>query len=200
MKYEKEITIEVNITYEKLKEVLENNNFEIKEEYDLKDIYMINKNYPIDDNYLKLLNNCVLIRHIIDSEKELKMITYKYKEYNEKEEIIKQGKINCNIENIEDAYNLFNCLNYKELIRINDHLIVFANKNIELVVQLVNNKHIYIEMEDKCNYIDRYYKSENEMINDLKQYNIPIKDNNYFVKKAEIELKEKFNVSRETLN
>lgn len=185
--YENEITVEVDTSLENLKEILKENDFTIKEEYDLIDIYMV-KNDGLSDNHLETLKNCLLIRNIITDNKNIKTITYKYKEYNDLKEIIKQGKVDCYIESIEEGKKLLEVIGYNKLMEIKDHLIVYANNKTEFAVQLVNNKHIYIEMEEKCNHINRSYTSVEEMINDLKQYNIPIKNDDYFVKKAEIEL------------
>lgn len=190
MKYEKEITVEVDLRIEELKKLLNEYNFKLMEEYDLNDIYMINKDIKKDNNYLDMLKHCVLIRHIIEQEKEKKLITYKYKEYNENGEIVKQGKTNCSINSVEEAKELLNNLNYEEIIEINDHMLIYSNNIDEIAVQCVNNKHIYIEIEDKCNYIDKEYQSEEEMKEVIKRYNIPIKNNDYFVKKAEIEMME----------
>lgn len=184
MKFETEITVEVNTSLDNLDCLLKNNNFKIKEEYDVNDIYLIDKSFSEKRNYLEMLNHCILIRDIIEKNKKTKLITYKYKEYNEKNEIIKQGKINCEVSSITDAKKLLEALGYEEIISINDHLIVYENNDDELCVQLVNNKHIYIEIED------RKYRNIDEMKNVIKKYNIPIKNNDYFVKKAEIEMKE----------
>ena len=187
--FENEITVEVDTDLDSLINLLKSNDFILKEEYDLNDIYMINKKDRSDD-YLAMLNKCILIRDIIEEDKRTKMLTYKYKEYNEKKEIVKQGKIKCIIDDIDSAKLLFEDLGFEELIRIKDHMLVFANEIDELVVQNVNNKHIYIEIEDKCNYAKRDYQSIDEMKEVIKKYSIPIKNNDYFVKKAEIELKE----------
>lgn len=191
MNYENEITVEVNTTLEDLISILENNGFKLKETYDLNDIYLINKVDKKGD-YLSMLNKCVLIRHIIEENKETKMLTYKYKEYNENKEITKQGKVKVKVDDIDNAKLLFEKLNFEELIRINDHMLVYATDKDELVIQNVNGKHIYIEIEDKCNYADRFYNSIDEMKAVIIDSKIPIKDNNFFVKKAEIELQETY--------
>lgn len=192
MKFENEITVEVDDSLDNLVTILESNGLVLKETYDLNDIYMINKKDKEDD-YLAMLNKCVLIRDIIEQDKETKMITYKYKEYDENKDIIKQGKISCIVDSIENVKLLFEGLGYEELIRINDHMLVYANDTDEFVVQNVNGKHIYIEIEDKCNYANRFYDSIDEMKAVISRYSIPIKNNNYFVKKAEIELNESYN-------
>lgn len=194
MKFENEITVEVDIDLSSLIELLEKNKFNLMEVYDLNDIYLINKNDKEND-YLSMLNKCVLIRDIIEKNKETKVLTYKYKEYNNLKEIKKQSKINVYIDNVENMKLLLEKLNFEELIRINDHMLVYANDTDELVIQNVNNKHIYIEIEDKCNYANKFYKSIEEMKKVITKYAIPIKNNEYFVKKAEIELNEKYNAT-----
>jgi predicted adenylyl cyclase CyaB len=191
MNYENEITVEVDTTLENLISILENRGFKLKEAYDLNDIYLINKLDKKCD-YLSMLNNCVLIRHIIEENKETKMLTYKYKEYNENKEITKQGKVKVKIDDIDNSKLLFEKLNFEELIKINDHMLVYATDKDELVVQNVNGKHVYIEIEDKCNYADRFYNSIEEMKEVIIDNSIPIKGNDFFVKKAEIELQETY--------
>lgn len=191
MNYENEITVEVDTGLEELISILESRGFKLKETYDLNDIYLINKNDKKGDDLL-MLNKCVLIRHIIEEDKETKMLTYKYKEYNENKGITKQGKVKVIIDDIDDSKLLFEGLGFEELIRINDHMLVYATDKDELVIQNVNNKHIYIEIEDKCHYANRFYNSIEEMKNVINDNLIPIKNNDFFVKKAEIELQETY--------
>lgn len=191
MNYENEITVEIDTSLEELVSILESKGFKLREEYDLNDIYLINKNDKKGD-YLSMLNKCVLIRHIIEKDKETKMLTYKYKEYNDKKEITKQGKVKVKIDDIDNSKLLFEKLGFEELLRINDHMLVYASDKDEFVIQNVNGKHIYIEIEDKCNYANRFYNSIDEMKSVIIDNSIPIKDDNYFVKKAEIELQETY--------
>ena len=60
MNYENEITVEVDTNLENLINILEERGFKLKEEYDLNDIYLINKNDKEND-YLSMLNKCVSI-------------------------------------------------------------------------------------------------------------------------------------------
>ena len=191
MKYEDEITIEVDSTLSNVKSILERNNFKVKEKYTVNDIYMIKSDDDLKDNYLDNLKHCLLIRNILAENKDRKVITYKYKEYNDKEEIVKQGKIDLEIVSIDEAKKFLEAINYEEYVRVYDNLTVYANDTSELILQEVGN-HIYIEMEANCDYIDRTYKDANEMIEDIKKYNIPIRGSNYYVKKAEVALKEKY--------
>lgn len=191
MEYEIEITVLVNTNYEQLEKVLKEKNFEKKEEYELYDNYMIEENIDIlNMNNLDILKKCVLVRNIVDIKKEL---LYKYKKYDSNGDIIEQGKVRCPITDINKAIEFMKAIKYKELFNIYDKCIVYANDKTELVVQLVNNKYIFIEMESKCQYIDKEYKSINELKEDLCSYNLPIDNSNFFVKKAEIILKEVLN-------
>lgn len=192
MKFEHEVTVEIDCSLEQLKTILEKNKFKVVDEYELSDIYMIRKDKTEEKDKLELLKNCVLIRNIIEEDKDTKKITYKYKEYNDQKEIIKQGKVDCSITSIEEAQQLLEAIDYQEFIKLYDHLIVYSNGEDELAIQLVNNKHIYIEVEEYCNRIDKKYSGLEEMKGVFKKYNIPIKNNDYFVKKAEVEIAEKY--------
>lgn len=188
MKTETEITVTVKCDYDTLKKELEKNNFKIVEEYEIKDIYMIDKNIDLNQlSTLDILKKCILVRNIVDIKK---VLLYKYKEYAENWDIIKQWKVECPVTDILKAIDFMKSINYKQLFRIYDKCIVFTNNETELVVQIVNNNHLFIEMETKCEHIDKKYSSEQEMIDDLNRYNLPIDNSSYFAKKAEIVLKD----------
>ena len=157
MKKEIEITVRVNVSYEKLKEELKQNNFIKKEEYIVNDSYLINSLINITDmKSLDILKKCVLVRDIVGISKQL---LYKY----------------------------------EKLFDIHDKCIVFANDKTELVVQLVNDKYIFIEMESEPQYINRKYENVDELKDDICSYNLSIDKSNFFVKKAELILNETLN-------
>lgn len=189
MTIEKEITVETKLSREELDSILKSKGFKIVKEYSVIDEYMAQKGQVSLDNALETLSKSVLVREIISDENQ-KLLMYKYKKYNDKKEIVKQGSIKCPIESIEKAKELLNALDYSKLFSINDHVTVYTNKESELHVQEVNNKHLYIEVEMTCNSIDKKYINIDDMIKDLEKYNIPYDKSNYFVKKAEIELLE----------
>ena len=189
MNNENEITVEVETSLDELIKILKSKGFKKREEFDYNDIYLINKN-DREDDYLSMLNKCIIIRNIIEKKKDTKFLVYKHKEYNDNKEIIKQEQVKVEIDNIDNSKLLFEQLGFEELIRINDHMYVFATDKDEFVVQNVNNKHIYIEIEDECRYANRFYNSIDEMKSVIIDNSIPFKNNDFFVKKAEIELKE----------
>ena len=186
MKMETEITVLVNSDYETLKRQLEKYNFKIVEEYELNDIYMINKNIDLNElSNLEILKKCILVRDIVDIKK---VLLYKYKKYADNGDILEQGKVECPIIDVDKAVGFMESIDYKVLFKIYDKCIVFTNGETEFVVQLVNDEYIFIEMEAECSNIDRVYKSVAELKEDINRYNLPIDKSNYFVKKAEIEL------------
>lgn len=71
--------------------------------------------------------------------------------------------------------------------------IVYANDKTELVVQLVNDKYIFIEIEREAEYIKIKYENVLELKKDLLSYNLAIDISNFFVKKALIVLEETLN-------
>lgn len=191
MKKEIEITVRVNVSYEKLKEELKQNNFIKKEEYIVNDSYLINNLINITDmKSLDILKKCVLVRDIVGI---LKQLLYKYKKYDSNGDIIEQGKIKCPVTDINKAMEFMNAIGYEKLFDIHDKCIVFANDKTELVVQLVNDKYIFIEMESEPQYINRKYENVEELKDDICSYNLSIDKSNFFVKKAELILNETLN-------
>ena len=188
MQMETEISVLVKADYETLQKELKKNNFLLKEEYVVNDIYMIDETFDISNmSYLDILKKCILVRDIVGFEK---VLLYKYKKYAENGDILEQGKVRCPITDVDKAAKFMEAIHYKRLFDISDKCIVYANDKSELVVQLVNDKYIFIEMESTGDYIDREYKDVEEMKSDLLSYNLSIDESNFFVKKAEIMLKE----------
>lgn len=191
MEKEMEIAVKVNVSYEKLEEELKRNNFIKKEEYIVNDSYLINSLINITDmKSLDILKKCILVRDIVGI---LKQLLYKYKKYDNNGDIIEQGKIKCPVTDINKAMEFMNAIGYEKLFDIHDKCIVFANDKTELVVQLVNDKYIFIEMESEPQYINRKYENVEELKDDICSYNLSIDKSNFFVKKAELILNETLN-------
>ena len=191
MKLENEITVLVKTDYKSLLYELAQNGFIQKEEYIINDTYLINDTIDIFNmNTLNILKKCVLVRNVEGIEKEL---LYKYKEYADNGDITKQTKVKCPVVDISTPIDCMKAIGYRKLFNIYDKCIVFINNKTELVVQLVNKKYIFIEMESKCEYIDKEYNTIDDMKDDLCSYNLSIDKSNFFVKKAEIILKELLN-------
>lgn len=194
MKYENEITVQVTCSYEELHNLLIKQGFKIIKKYTIIDEYLISKDYDLrNKNYLDILKECVIVRYIENIVKEL---LYKYKEYNDNGDIIKQAKVSCKVNDIKEASNFMKTIGYKELIHIQNNSVVYTNDKIEFAVQLVNDKYIFIELEDKSEYLNKTYSSIEEMKEEINLYNLPIVKDKYFAKKAAIILEDELNKSR----
>lgn len=194
MKYENEITVQVTCNYEELHSLLIKQGFKIIEKYTIIDEYLISKDYDLKNkNSLDILKECVIVRYI---ENTLKELLYKYKEYSNNGDIIKQAKVSCKVNDIKEASNFMKTIGYKELIHIQNNSVVYTNDKIELAVQLVNDKYIFIEPEDKSEYLNKTYSSIEEMKEEINLYNLPIVKDKYFAKKAAIILEDKLKESR----
>lgn len=194
MKYENEITVQVTCSYEELHNLLIKQGFKIIEKYTIIDEYLISKDYDLrNKNYLDILKECVIVRYIENIVKEL---LYKYKEYSNNGDIIKQAKVSCKVNDIKEASNFMKTIGYKELIHIQNNSVVYTNDKIEFAVQLVNDKYIFIELEDKSEYLNKTYSSIEEIKEEINLYNLPIVKDKYFAKKAAIILEDELNKSR----
>ena len=184
-----EIAVKVNSNYNKLHRDLIKSGFKIVDKYSCFDTYMIDSNIDIYNmKDLDILDKCILVRDISPYKKAL---TYKKKTYDEFENIIEQSKIEVEISDIKSAIMFMEAINYKKLIEIKDNLIVYSNDIFEISVQLVNNKYIFIEMEDEGHFSNKKYSNIEDMIKDFKTLDIDYDKNNYFVKKAQIVLNER---------
>lgn len=188
MKYENEITVQVTCNYEELHSLLIKQGFKIIEKYTLIDEYLISKDYDLKNkNSLDILKECVIVRYI---ENTLKELLYKYKEYSNNGDIIKQAKVSCKVNDIKEASNFMKTIGYKELIHIQNNSVVYTNDKIEFAVQLVNDKYIFIELEERSEHVKTVFSNVEDMKKVIDSLNIPMIKNNYFAKKAVIVLEE----------
>ena len=191
MKIENEITVMVTSTFNELHNKLIENGFKVKARYLTSDIYMINKDIDISKlSTLDILKHSIIVREISGIKK---VLLYKHKEYNEKGDILVNGKIECPIEDIDKAIEFMTAIGFKKLIEISDKCTEYANDEIEFIVQDVNDKYLFFEAEDELRYTNKKFKSTEEIKNTLNKYDLPFKKDNYYVKKAEIILNKKLN-------
>ena len=189
IKQDNEITLKVTSTKEVLIETLITKGFKKIREFSMDDYYFIPENLDIKNmNVRDILSKAVLIRDIFDNNKYKKIITYKIKHFNIDGEILDQRAINCDIYNIEDGKNILKAIGFKEIMNIKENDTVYSKDNFELAIKDIVNGDILIEVETDSNY-DTIDKLKLE----VEKLKLPIAPNQYFIKKAEIELEKVLN-------
>lgn len=184
LKEANEITVRVKVSDEELIKFLEEKGFKEKEKFSLDDYYFVPKETDINSlSTREILSKAIIIRDIIHSKGITKKITFKIKNINEKGEILNQKAINCSIYNINEAKEIFKAIGYYEIINIKEDDILYKKDNIELAIKFIKNSNTLIEIET-----DENYKTIDELKQLVKDINLPIEEDVYFVKKAEDEL------------
>ncbi len=123
-----EITVKITCGLAEFYALLENKGFIPADRFSLDDTYFI----PPDLNITALpardiLCKAVLVREICDpvTNRIIRKLTYKIKEFGTSGDIIRQTAVNCEILNAEDAKKLLSALGYRELMRIIEDDIVY---------------------------------------------------------------------------
>lgn len=182
-----EITVKVNCTYDKLKEILIKKGFIELNEYYFTDIFLIpNETNVYEENVRDILKKAILLREAkgITSNRNSKKITFKQKNINEDGEIISQSAIKCSIDSIEDAKKLFCAIGYKEIMKINEIHSTYEKDHFKLIVKKnIDNNYTLIEAE-----INEYYKTIDELKKKIYEVKECVDLTDFFIKKAEIEL------------
>lgn len=183
MKKELEICVRSLIKFDELKVKMMDMGFRIQEDFQLNDIYMVENDREVSIDFIDdMLSNYVLVRETVGKKT---MLVIKNKEINEKGEIVSQKSIKCPIVNKEDGYNFMLNLGYKKFLELKDHNVLLSNGRNEIYIQDVEGLGVYIEMEQKNLLLDNNNGDTiEELINNLKQYNLPIDESDFFAKKA----------------
>lgn len=188
LKESNEITVKIKEKLDKFYQIIEEKGFKICDEFSMNDTYFITQNLNLDKMTTReILSKAILVREIEDKTfgKMIKKITFKIKNFDENGSILNQESINCDVLDIEDAKNLLRAIGYQEIMCIREDDVVYKNGQLELAIKDVENGDKLIEVEtegsEELNTIDKLIRKVNEL-------DIPIYTDNYFVKKAEIEL------------
>ena len=160
------------------------------------DSYFIPEQLDLDKmSTREILSKAVLVRKITSktSLKINKKITFKIKNFDGNGDILSQEAVSCDVLEIEDAKNLLKAMGYKEIMNIIENDVVYEKDGLELAIKDIINGDKLIEVEtednDRLNTIDK-------IIDVVSELDIPIYTDNYFVKKAEIELDKVLNRRR----
>lgn len=86
---------------------------------------------------------------------------------------------------IEEAKSLLEAIGYKEIMHIKENDVVYEKNEFQLAIKDIDGGDKLIEVETQEN---EELNTVDKLIQKINKLNIPIYTDNYFVKKAEIEL------------
>lgn len=188
LKENNEITVKIKCNLDELYNILEKKDFKIVDKFSMDDAYFVPNEIDLDKiNSRQILMQAILVRDITGkiSNRRTKKMTFKIKKFDEYGNILSQSAVNCDILNTDDAKKLLNAIGYQEIMNIKENDIVYEKDGLQLAIKDIENGDNLIEIETTesadLNTIEKLIKKINEI-------EIPIYTDNYFVKKAEIEL------------
>lgn len=188
LKQSNEITLKIKGRLNEFYKIAEEKGFKIVDKFSMDDTYFIPANVNLDKtNVRNILSKAVLVREIVEkmTKGRKKFITFKIKNFDEKGNILNQKSINCKILNTEEAKEILTAIGYKEIMNIKENDIVYEKDGLQMTVKEIKNGDNLIEIEtEERGELDTVEK----LIQQVNKIGIPVYTDNYFVKKAEIEL------------
>lgn len=172
-----EITVRLNENMQSAIRKLEIQGFEKIRESEINDIYMTSKLKFLNENNIRdILKKSVLLRSLKLENKEIKKITYKNKEIDKKGDVISEEKINLYCNDLEKAKDLFEHLEFEELIRVRYKVFVFKKDKVEYAFQDVENLGTLIEYENTEDFegktLEEINNAKEIMYNEIKNTGI----------------------------
>ena len=173
-----EITVRVKEPLDKAIIKLEKLGFKNIRESNVDDVYMTQLKDKLNkENIQYILSNSVLLRYLNVNGKEFKNISYKNKVY-DNGNVISEKKVNVECNSLESAKQLFECLNFEELVEVKYNVLVMEKNGIELAFQYGDDIGVLIEYENKNDFSNKTNEEirleKENMYNYIKELGIEI--------------------------
>ena len=173
-----EITVRVKEPLDKAINKLEKLGFKNIRESNVDDVYMTQLKDKLNkENIQYILSNSVLLRYLNVNGKEFKKISYKNKVY-DNGNVISEKKVNVECNSLESAKQLFECLNFEELVEVKYNVLVMEKNGIELAFQYGDDIGVLIEYENKNDFSNKTNEEirleKENMYNYIKELGIEI--------------------------
>ena len=193
-----EITVRLDENMQSAIRKLENQGFKKIRESKIDDLYMTSKLKELNKgNIQTILKKSVLLRSLKLENKEIKKITYKNKEIDKNGDIISEQKINLDCSDLEKAKDLFEHLEFEELIRVRYKVTVYSKDKVEYAFQDVENLGVLIEYENMDDFegksLDEINRVRNDMFEEIKNTSIKLTEEKDVKKAYELILNKYFN-------
>ena len=189
VKMSNEITVKLKCSIKELCNLLENKGFRIVVKYILDDTYFIPKELDLKDmSNREILSRAILLRDITEfiPERKVVKLTFKNKQIDDKGNILKQSKVDCEILNAETGKTFIEAIGYVELMNIKENDIVYEKNGLQIAIKDIRDGDQLIEVETVKENTE--FDTIDKIKQKIKELEIPIDTNDYFIKKAEIEL------------
>ena len=178
-----EICLKSTVSFEELKNIMFDIGFKVQEDFQMNDIYIINKDVDISlDNKDVIFKDNILVRETVG--KKILLVN-KIKKLDDNGVVIGERKVKCPIADSLSGYNFLCSIGYKKVFELKDHNLLVTNGVNEIYIQDVEGLGTYIEMEQKNLLLkETNGDSIDELVNTIKKYNLPLDYSNISVKKS----------------
>ena len=185
-----EITVRLKCNIKEMCNLLENKNFIVTDEYCLNDTYFIPKELDLENiTHREIISKAIILREIIEtmSNKKIVKLVFKTKQIDINGDILSQKKYECEILNVKDGETFIDSIGYKKLMTIKEYDKSYEKDDFKITIKDIENgeKLIEIETVEDNKELDTIEKIKDK----VNQLELPLDTNDYFVKKAEIALK-----------
>lgn len=182
-----EITVKLSCDLPEFFEFIKKENYKEILKFTLNDNYMIPNDLDIENLTIReILSKAILVREIIEfcPAAVIHKLTFKIKKFDENGNILSQEAISCKVQDMEKTEKFLNAIGYKKIMNIFETNTVVKKDDFQFAIKDIRDGDNLIECEiavNNCLSID-------ELKNRFIERKIPICTDNFFVKKAEIEL------------
>lgn len=146
---ETEITVEVFDSLDKIDSILKSQGFEVLRIFDLFDYYY--SKYSTEElkvmTYNEMISNSFLLRSFCKDELK-QLLTYKKKEFDENNNVIAEEKVNCNIDNVDNALKCFDLAGLNRWASMVQNVTVYRKGDIKFDIQHIDGLGTFIEYEE----------------------------------------------------
>ena len=183
-----EITVKIKGDFDEFINLLIKRGYEVTDKFDMRDSYFIPNDLNIELLSTRdIIAKCAIVRHVRRKLKggEYKNITFKEKEIDKDGIITSQKAYKVDVGDVEEAKVLLTKLGFKEIMSIFEDDVVYEKDGVALAIKNIEGGDNLIEVEtrDKDGY-----RTIEELKETITKIDIPIYTDNFFVKKAEVEL------------
>ena len=177
-----EITVKVNVSIKEMEKILINKGFKLCDNFTCEDNYFIPKDTNIKSETIRdIIKKAIIIRQVRND----KVLVFKKKNINENGDILEQEKFECDILDIEKAKKFLEAIGYKNVMNIFEEDVCYSKDGLRLALKNIKNGDNLMEVETRN---IEGFRNTKELKEKLLKLNLPIDTNNFFVKKAEVEL------------